>query len=95
MGAADDIRRARATRLADDPGRVRGAVAPVNGSGEVGDRRDRVGIAERGDLAVENRRREYRHGVAPLCFLPSQVGPIFENGLLPLFQSITPPKKPE
>ena len=27
--------------------------------------------------------------------VPSQVGPIFENSLLPLFQSITPPKQPE
>jgi len=26
--------------------------------------------------------------------VPSQVGPIFEKGLAPLFQSITPPNKP-
>ena len=26
--------------------------------------------------------------------VPSQVGPIFEKGLVPLFQSITPPSKP-
>jgi hypothetical protein len=26
--------------------------------------------------------------------VPSQVGPIFEKGLVPLFQSIKPPTKP-
>ncbi|MGZ3300582.1 MAG: hypothetical protein ACXVBG_06605 [Isosphaeraceae bacterium] len=26
--------------------------------------------------------------------VPSQVGPIFAKGLVPLFQSITPPSKP-
>ncbi len=27
-------------------------------------------------------------------FVPSQIGPIFEKGLVPLFQSITQPNKP-